>query len=380
MSKKIVLAACITGLFQVPAVLAENSGFVLTPSVGYYDFDSDRAALADTAVDPDNYDDDSFYSLGLGYRFDSPWQVEAVYLDGDTNTDLGDIDFSQWRVDGLYHMKSDGDIIPYWLVGAGENKFDETTGTREETIVNYGVGFKYTINDLLAVRADLRGITSLDEEDTDVALTVGLQFLFGGGGSAPVREVAAAVTVGDSDNDGINDDVDNCPNTPAGVEVDSMGCAFDDDNDGVTNHRDNCPDSDAGAKVDSEGCYITLQESREIELQINFPNNSSIIPASFYNEIKAVADFMTQYPNTDVVIEGHTDSRGSEAYNQQLSDKRAGKVADALVDTYGVDSSRVSSEGHGESRPIANNDTAEGRDANRRVVAVIATTVERRAQ
>ena len=376
MRNKMLLAVCAASLVQAPASWADESGITLTPSIGYMDYDSDRGALADTAADPDSYDDDGFYSFGIGYRYDSPWQIELAYAEGDTGTSIGDIDFSQIRLDGLYHLDTDNSVVPYFVVGAGENEFDEPLNKRKETIVNYGVGFKYAINEVVAARTDLRAITSLDEEDTDVALTLGLQFLLGGGSLKP----APAPAPTDSDNDGVTDANDRCPNTPVGVQVDAQGCALDDDDDGVPNHQDNCPDSEAGARVDEEGCYILLQETREIELQVNFPNNSSIIGDQYLSEIKAVADFMTEYPNTEAVIEGHTDSSGSEVYNQLLSERRANKVAETLVEQFSVAAGRVSSVGYGEARPVADNSTAAGRSSNRRVVAVISTTVEKRAK
>ena len=143
---------------------------------------------------------------------------------------------------------------------------------------------------------------------------------------------------------------------------------------------DASPDTEAGARVNAVGCYIMLKGSKEIELNVNFANNSSVVEAAYFDEIRAVADFMKQYPVTEAVIEGHTDSSGSEAYNQQLSERRANKVADVLVEEFNVDAGRVSAIGYGEARPIADNDTAAGRSANRRVVAVISATVEERAE
>ncbi|WP_080376624.1 OmpA family protein [Stenotrophomonas sp. Marseille-Q4652] len=88
------------------------------------------------------------------------------------------------------------------------------------------------------------------------------------------------------------------------------------------------------------------------------------------------AQFMREYPLTKVVLEGHTDDRGSEAYNQQLSEKRAAAVAGVLVERFGIDRSRVSSVGYGESSPIVSNDTAENRARNRRVTAKVSANVE----
>ena len=367
MKNKLLIMACAAGLAHASTTVAENTGFTLTPSVGYYAFDSARSYIYE--------DETSFFSIGAGYRWDNPWQLELVYLDGETKTNAGDADFDQWRVDGLYHMASDNNFIPYWLIGAGEHTLEETSGERDESFVNYGVGFKYAFNELVSLRSDVRGVTSLDEAQTELAVTLGLQFLFGGS-SAPAAPVAPL----DSDNDGVSDAADNCLNTPAGVGVDAQGCALDSDNDGIANYKDSCPNSDAGAKVNDEGCYIILTETHEIDLQVNFANNSSIVPAGYFDEIKAVASFMIEYPATEVVVEGYTDSSGSAAYNQNLSERRATAVADVLVNSFAVTPSRVSAVGYGEARPIANNDTAEGRSANRRVVAVISATVEKRAE
>ena len=88
-------------------------------------------------------------------------------------------------------------------------------------------------------------------------------------------------------------------------------------------------------------------------------------------QVERVADFMVQFPDSKVVMEGHTDSMGDETYNQGLSERRAKTIADMLIEKFGVKSSRVSSRGFGESRPVATNDTKAGRQQNRRVVGVV---------
>jgi len=373
MKNKLLIIACAAGLIHTATSMAQESGFTLTPSVGYYNFDSERSLLANPN---DEYEDDeTFFSIGAGYRWNNPWQLELVYLAGDTETNAGDFDFEQWRIDSLYHIETENNFTPYWLIGAGENTFEEFSADRDESFVNYGLGFKYAFNEAVSLRSDVRGITSLDEEKTDVALTLGLQFLFGGS-SAP----APAPAILDADNDGVVDSLDNCVSTPAGVEVDTNGCALDSDNDGVANYKDSCPGTEAGAKVDAEGCYIILTETREIELQVNFANNSVAVPAEYFSEIEAVANFLTAYPVTEVVVEGYTDSRGAADYNQSLSKQRALAVAGVLVNNFSIVSSRVSAVGYGEANPIASNETAEGRSDNRRVVAVISATIEKRAE
>ena len=100
--------------------------------------------------------------------------------------------------------------------------------------------------------------------------------------------------------------------------------------------------------------------------EVSFDFNSARIKPSFYSPLNKIADIMNRYPRTQIVVAGHTDSVGSEAYNMQLSLQRADAVADYLI-MRGVERSRLRTEGRGESEPIATNDTAAGRSQNRRV-------------
>jgi OOP family OmpA-OmpF porin len=115
---------------------------------------------------------------------------------------------------------------------------------------------------------------------------------------------------------------------------------------------------------------------RRQELLVNFDYNRSEVKPQYDNEIEDFAEFMEVYGNTNVVIEGHTDSRGSDAYNQALSERRANAVRDELVNENGIAAERVSTVGYGESRPVSSNDTDAGRAQNRRIEAVISVEVE----
>ncbi len=97
-----------------------------------------------------------------------------------------------------------------------------------------------------------------------------------------------------------------------------------------------------------------------------FATNSSTLLPGAQPELQRVADVLRKFPETNIQIAGHTDSQGSEVYNQQLSERRAQAVRTALVGM-GVDPARLTTIGYGESRPIASNDTAAGRQQNRRV-------------
>ena len=91
---------------------------------------------------------------------------------------------------------------------------------------------------------------------------------------------------------------------------------------------------------------------------------------------RVIADFMNQYQDVIVELEGHTDSVGPEAYNQGLSQRRADAVRQVLIDRFNIQGSRISATGYGESQPIASNDTAAGRQQNRRVITVMVRTLQ----
>lgn len=146
---------------------------------------------------------------------------------------------------------------------------------------------------------------------------------------------------------------------------------IDSDKDGVISARDLCPSSPIGAAVDNNGCEAQTKRLLSVELNVLFDTGKSNIRPNFYSELRGLASFLKANPNSTVVIEGHTDAVGSDAYNKTLSQARASSITDVLVDGFRIKQSRVKAVGHGEVRPIATNDTPEGRERNRRVVAEV---------
>jgi OOP family OmpA-OmpF porin len=150
----------------------------------------------------------------------------------------------------------------------------------------------------------------------------------------------------------------------------------DSDGDGVEDRKDKCPDTPRGAKVDAEGCPIMLTESVNITLDIEFAFNSTEVPARYLADIGKIATVMVEYPGSPLMLEGHTDSVGSTAYNQSLSQDRADAVKRVLVRHFQIDPARIRTIGMGESQPIADNESEEGRARNRRVEAIIEASRE----
>jgi OOP family OmpA-OmpF porin len=119
-----------------------------------------------------------------------------------------------------------------------------------------------------------------------------------------------------------------------------------------------------------------LKRTEEVSLNVNFASDSSAVEGNYTSEISNVAEFMKKFAGATSVIEGHTDDTGSAIYNETLSQKRANAVMNVLVNRFGISAERLSAKGYGEARPIQDNDSVEGRRANRRVVAVIKAEIE----
>lgn len=214
----------------------------------------------------------------------------------------------------------------------------------------------------------------------------------------------------DNDGDGVPDAVDDCPNTPEGAVVKTNGCIDDDldgdgipndkdecpedvedrdgfedvdgcpdpdnDNDGIPDTADQCPDEaeNINGFVDEDGCpddpseRVTVTKDRiVITEQVQFETGSSTIRKQSYDLLDDVAQVLKANPQIELIrVEGHTDDRGGEAMNQRLSQARATSVRDYLIDQ-DIDADRLVAVGYGESQPIATNETAEGRQRNRRV-------------
>ena len=174
----------------------------------------------------------------------------------------------------------------------------------------------------------------------------------------------------DSDNDGVVDGVDHCPGTPAGVQVDAHGCPLDSDGDGVVDYRDECPGTPAGTAVNEKGCPLAGETILSLT-GVNFATDKATLTPHAMGQLDRAVALLTE--TTSVVgvrVEGHTDSRGTEQYNQQLSQKRAEAVVHYLVSN-GINPEKLHAIGMGENHPIASNANDAGRAQNRRVDFVV---------
>ncbi|MEO8404784.1 MAG: OmpA family protein, partial [Chitinophagaceae bacterium] len=171
----------------------------------------------------------------------------------------------------------------------------------------------------------------------------------------------------DTDKDNINDEEDKCPTQPGPVS--NQGCPLvDSDGDGIPDPDDKCPN--LFGTVENQGCPdIKAEVVQKIDYAANniyFATGKYVLLSKSFKGLDDVAKVMKENPATQLTIDGHTDNVGSDASNQKLSENRAGAVKAYLVKK-GVDASRLMSTGYGETKPIADNKTAAGRQKNRRV-------------
>ncbi len=179
----------------------------------------------------------------------------------------------------------------------------------------------------------------------------------------------------DADGDGIADNQDNCPNE-AGPSANN-GCPWPDtDGDGVLDKDDQCP-NEAGT-VANNGCPEVVVPTEEVQKQlteyartINFNSGKSSFKSGTEPTLQAIAAILKEYPKANFTIEGHTDSTGSKAGNEKLSNERANAVMGYLVEN-GISADRLTAKGFGQDNPIESNKTRAGRAANRRVEVKLA--------
>ena len=354
----------------------------------YYNTDDSRPLdLTDGGL----YDDGRGVAFEYGFRFTQSWaaRVEFTALDLDY-AGGGDESGEMVGVDALYFMPNDA-----WFLFGGVKR--QAVG-ESTTLGNIGIGKHWDIHEDVKLVTEIAAYHDFGEDYNDYSVKVGIAIPFGKGTPAAPKDsdndgvvdskdqcpmTPAGVRVDangcsiDDDNDGVLNNVDQCPNTPAGTKVDATGCAIkDSDNDGVVDSKDMCPDTPAGVKVDAKGCTVFDEETVEITLRVLFDNESAVVKMPKDPEISEFAEFMKQYPSTTAVVEGHTSAPGSEAYNMDLSKRRAANFKEVMVDMYGIDSSRLETIGYGETQLLDTDNDSEAHRVNRRISVTVKDTVK----
>jgi len=217
------------------------------------------------------------------------------------------------------------------------------------------------------------------------------------------RKVNAEGCELDTDGDGVVDGLDKCPKTPAGRKVNAQGCELDGDGDGVVDGLDKCPNTPAGRKVNAEGCELDTDGDGIVDAldkcptvaaktadgcpapvvvpapvaapqklvlgDVLFDTNEATLTQNASTTLDKAAASLQEWGNVKVEVAGYTDDRGTAEYNEKLSARRADAVRTYLVGK-GVAADRLTAKGYGESNPVGDNTTVEGRAENRRVELV----------
>lgn len=366
--KKVFLSVCICLLliFSANNGICENSSYsrFISPMVGGHIFEGNQGL-----------DNGPTFGLGIGAEFDKQYGWEAVFNYTDSESDPGsaDVDVITYRLDGFYNFLNDDTLVPYVAAGAGGMLFKDDDGNnKDKFMVNYGAGIKYYLDESLALRGDVRHLITFNDSYNNLLYTFGLSWFFDCGQRSKAvscsKHTSVAysveppptpvVSVSDMDGDGVSDSLDQCPGTPAGVEVDEKGCPPDTDMDGIYDYLDDCLKTPAGATVNENGCWV-------IEAPL-FETNQAEIKADSHATLNEVAKIIKNNPDLKLEIQGHADIRGTEEYNQVLSERRA-KAVEAYFVSQGIETERMDSVGYSFTRPVAPNDTPEGMAKNRRV-------------
>jgi OOP family OmpA-OmpF porin len=268
MKKRVIFLAISLLLATVAAGHAEvkAGAFSITPFIGGYTFEGNEDLKSAPVV-----------GLRGGYYFTRNLGIEGFfhYVPTESTSLAGNpkVKLYGMGIEGLYHFMPESRLVPFLAVGVGGNRYNVSGAIkdRDRFTVDYGAGMKFFLTDNLALRADIRHvILPLHDRYNELLYTIGLDFSFGGAKKAvAMPEVMtiraaepaapAAVTVAvvkDSDGDGVVDDLDRCPGTPSGVQVDKDGCPLDSDRDGVYDYLDKCPGTPVGVKVDRDGCPL----------------------------------------------------------------------------------------------------------------------------
>ncbi|WP_077285079.1 OmpA family protein [Cognaticolwellia aestuarii] len=218
-----------------------------------------------------------------------------------------------------------------------------------ELSANVGAGYRHYLSERSAVYFEGNGHYQFDNKYTDLSAQIGFIYFFGDSAKKVVRSTPVK------------------PAAVAPVAVQPM----DTDNDGVVDSKDQCKATPEANKVDVNGCTIFTEENDALHLHVKFDNSKAIVKAEYLENIKEAADFLKKYPHTSLTIKGHTSSVGPAAFNKKLSQQRADAIVEVLVNTFNIDSSRLTASGMGEEELLSKANTKQAHEANRRIEAKV---------
>jgi len=216
------------------------------------------------------------FMVGGEFQFNNLFEIikpeVAVYVSPDTDYlhSSEQTTISRFILNGVHEYTAINTVVPFVKAGLGyENMTNKLYGNEDSIMADVGAGGKLPLTSFMALKLEAVYMLKYNSDrwDNNLAGLAGLTFSFGG--SEPV---AAAAVTQDSDGDGVLDENDACPDTPAGVRVDARGCTLDSDHDGVPDSMDDCPDTPSGEAVDSHGCLLDSDHDGVPDMSDKCPN------------------------------------------------------------------------------------------------------------
>ena len=275
-------------------------------------------------------------SIGLGLQTTDRLGVEFHFAHGETGIrgpGGPDVDVAAMRLDALYSLGGDA-LQPYIVSGLTHTRYNVSGDANAKGWgFNLGLGLRRAITDRLSLQLDGRSFFDFDESKPQLGATLGLRYVLDGPVRAATRPSVAEPVAAPPPR---AEPAPVAPRPAPAAEPEPM-------------------------------------PPPRLELVIEFEFDASALRAEQRSELDRIVRFMREHRDATASLEGHTDSRGSESYNQALSERRVHAVRDHLI-AAGIERSRITTAGRGERQPVASNETDEGRQRNRRVVAIAVGT------
>lgn len=356
----LILAALATSLLVRAATAGdfEEKRFHLVPFAGGTLFDGDRLFLTGQDV-PDG----TYFGGRANARLSCLFLLEIAGGGTPVETCCDWMDWGHVSGNLVWSPATSDRVSPFLSVGGGWSRSKHSLGEAQELgTYEFAGGLNVKLSDMLGLRFEARDVlASSPDHFNDIVLGAGLNLGFGDfdecGEVEEAEEMAAVpppppppappAPCPDSDRDGVCDDVDRCPDTPEGTRVDESGCPFAEPSERETEMLD-------------KG-VITVRD-------IYFDAGSAQIRPESNRTLNELCTIFKQRPELEIEIGGHADARGDDAYNQELTERRAEAVLDWFrANCADANLEHFTTRGYGESRPVGSNRTARGMALNRRI-------------
>lgn len=313
--KKKILPILLTAVFLFPlAAHAEikAKSVELSPFIGYHFFEEDQ-----------NLEDDFVFGGRVGYNITNRFAIEgalefintsvddknqAFTTEGQFTSPIDDVKMTSYHLDVLYHFMPESKFNPFLAAGYGAAHYSPKINNENLSVISYGVGAKYWLAENIGLRADLRDNLVVDDTFHNVEATLGVIFRFGG-----VSEAEAAPVV---------------KQEPAPKPVKKAEKKV------------------VAAPVEKEIAYLEFDD-------VHFDFDQSTLKPAAKKSLDEYIQALKENPKAKIRIEGYTSEKGTEEYNQGLSEKRAAAVKSYLINEGGIKASRLKAVGYGQDDPKA---------------------------